>query len=52
LGGEPFDGSKKFSLRLYSFSDFLVGEDGEIGIMSLLSWIKLLLIISILKENN
>jgi len=52
LGGELFDGSKKFSFKLYSFSFLLVGEDGEIGIILLLSGIKQLLIISILKENN
>ena len=52
FGGELFDGSKKFSFKLYSFSFLLVGEDGEIGIILLLSGIKQLLIISILKENN
>jgi hypothetical protein len=46
FGGELFDGSKKFSFRLYSFSTFLlVGEEGEIGIILALSCIKHLFII-------
>jgi hypothetical protein len=35
LGGEDFEGSKKFSFKLYSFafSNLLLGDEGDMGII-------------------
>jgi len=56
LGGELFDGSKKFSFKLYSLklksAFWFVGDFWGINIALFLSWIIQLFIYSILKENN